>query len=98
MSTVRSLQIEDYTVGWISALPKEMDAATAMLDSVHDRPLVSAHDDNSYTFGSVGDHNVVIACLPAGSTGTTSAGVTASRMLTTFTSIRFGLMVGIGGG
>lgn len=43
-------------------------------------------------------HNVVVACLPAGVYGTVSAATVANNMLRTFTGIRFGLMVGIGGG
>jgi len=41
---------------------------------------------------------VVMACLPAGVYGTVSAATVATNMLRTFTGIRFGLMVGIGGG
>ncbi|CAG7939054.1 unnamed protein product [Penicillium salamii] len=55
-------------------------------------------DYNAYTFGSVGVHNIVIACLPSGVYGTTSAAVVLAQMLPTFPSLRFGLMVGIGGG
>src|SRR5207248_634129 len=44
------------------------------------------------------EHNVVIACLPAGQTGTISAAVVATQMKSKFTSIQFSLMVGIGGG
>ncbi|KAK5202886.1 hypothetical protein LTR96_011356 [Exophiala xenobiotica] len=40
----------------------------------------------------------VMACLPAGVYGTVSAATVAINMLRTFTGIRFGLMVGIGGG
>jgi hypothetical protein len=39
-----------------------------------------------------------MACLPAGMYGTNSAATVANNMLRTFTGIRFGLMVGIGGG
>jgi nucleoside phosphorylase len=93
-----TLRHEDYRVGWICALPVEMAAAVAMLDEHHDKLPQSATDHNTYQLGRIGSHNVAIACLPAGSTGTTSAAVVASQMLSTFTSIRFGLMVGIGGG
>jgi nucleoside phosphorylase len=89
---------EDYKVGWICALPVEMAAAVAMLDEHHDKLPQSSADHNTYQLGRIGSHNVAVACLPAGSTGTTSAAVVASQMLSTFTSIRFGLMVGIGGG
>ncbi|KAI9038750.1 5'-methylthioadenosine/S-adenosylhomocysteine nucleosidase family protein [Aspergillus affinis] len=40
----------------------------------------------------------VVACLPSGIYGTISAAVVAKQILFTFRSIRFGLMVGIGGG
>src|SRR5277367_4233998 len=94
----KSLKIEDYTVGWITALPIELAAATEMLDEEHDDLPQDPTDSNIYTFGRVGEHNVVIACLPAGQMGTTSAATAASQMTSKFTSIRFGLMVGIGGG
>ncbi|KAF4821641.1 hypothetical protein CGCTS75_v011010 [Colletotrichum tropicale] len=48
--------------------------------------------------GAIGKHNVVLACLPYGQMGTNSAAVTATQMSHTFPAIRFGLMVGIGGG
>lgn len=55
-------------------------------------------DSNLYTLGRIGQHNVVMTCLPYGMTGTTSAATVAIQMKSTFPSIRFGLMVGIGGG
>ncbi|KAJ5281476.1 nucleoside phosphorylase domain-containing protein [Penicillium angulare] len=87
-----------YHIGWICALPIEMAAAKCMLDESHpdlDQPRT---DTNSYALGSVASHNVVIACLPSGIYGTTSAAVVAKQMMTTFPSLSFGLMVGIGGG
>ncbi|EED21618.1 conserved hypothetical protein [Talaromyces stipitatus ATCC 10500] len=54
-------------------------------------------DHNSYTLGRVSGHNVVVACLPSGVSGTTSAAIMLAHMLPTFPSLRFGLMVGIGG-
>jgi nucleoside phosphorylase len=89
---------EDYTVGWICALPIEMAAAQGMLDERHSTLPSRPRDNNNYTFGRVGDHNVVIACLPSGVTGTISAARVATQMLFIFTGLRFGLMVGIGGG
>jgi len=52
----------------------------------------------THTLGRIGEHNVVLACLPAGQTGTNSAAAVAMQMKSTFRVIRFGLMVGIGGG
>jgi nucleoside phosphorylase len=94
----RQLRREDYTVGWVCALPVELAAAQEMLDEEHDTPPSDARDTNIYTCGRVGEHNVVIACLPEGQTGTHSAAAVAVQMQLAFTSTRFGLMVGIGGG
>jgi nucleoside phosphorylase len=95
---LRQLRREEYTVGWVCALPVELVAAQEMLDDEHGTPLHDAHDTNIYTCGRVGEHNVVIACLPEGQMGTNSAAAVAVQMKSAFPSIRFGLMVGIGGG
>jgi len=87
-----------YTVGWVCALPKEQTAATAMLDQRHADLPKPPNDPNTYTLGSVGKHNVVIACLPKGKVGTSPAATVAAWIISTFPSIKFGLMVGIGGG
>jgi nucleoside phosphorylase len=90
----------DYTVGWICALPEtELVAAGAMLDKEHPvLPAAEPQDTNSYLLGEIGDHNVVIACLPAETTGKVSAATVAKDMLRSFPAVRVGLMVGIGGG
>jgi nucleoside phosphorylase len=88
----------DYTIAWISALPTEMAVAEAMLDERHPDLPTPRNDDNTYIFGRIHIHNVIIACLPAGVYGTTSAATIASQIRSTFPSLRFGLMVGIGGG
>lgn len=92
------LSHKDYTVGWICALPLEMAAAKTMLDLTHSDLPQAKSDNNSYVLGEVARHNVVIACLPAGVYGTTSATSVAKDMLSTYTEIKIGLMVGIGGG
>ena len=93
-----STEHQKYTVGWICALPIEMAVAVGMLDERHDSLPQNPHDHNNYTLGRVGPHYVAIACLPAGVTGVTSAARVASQMRATFTALRFGLMVGVGGG
>ena len=70
----------------------------AMLDERHLSLKQHEADHNVYTLGRVGQHNVVIACLPAGQTGTNSAAKVAAQMKYSFGGIGFGLMVGIGGG
>lgn len=94
----QSLAYCDYTVGWVCALPIEMAAAEAMLDSKHARLPRKEGDPNTYTFGRIGEHNVVIACLPASQYGTNNAATVASNMSRSFSSITIRLMVGIGGG
>ena len=90
---------QDYTVGWICAIQTEVVAACELLDEEHPRlPADSSHDGNAYTLGRIGDHNIVIACLPKGRYGIASAASVAKDMLRSFESIRVGLMVGIGGG
>ncbi|KAI0802299.1 ankyrin repeat-containing domain protein [Xylaria sp. FL0064] len=88
----------DYTVGWVCALSKEQTAATAMLDEIHPDLPANSNDTNAYTLGSIGSHNIVIACLPSGKIGTNSAATVATQMIRSFPAIRFGLMGGIGGG
>ncbi|KAL6905000.1 putative ankyrin repeat-containing protein [Trichoderma evansii] len=97
-TSTRRYHHQDYTVAWVCALPLEMAAAVAMLDERHCDLPVKQNDDNSYILGRVHAHNVVIACLPSGVYGTTSATTVAAQMRYSFKSIRFFLMVGIGGG
>ncbi|KAK2061323.1 purine and uridine phosphorylase [Colletotrichum caudatum] len=88
-----------YTVGWICAITAESVAAWAFLDEEHTGPRqVAQHDNNSYILGKIGNHNVVVAALPDGQYGTTSAAAVARDMLHSFPNVRIGLMVGIGGG
>lgn len=90
----------DYTTAWICALPLELAAACALLDERHPPLPLDRHsrDNNTYILGRVRSHNVVIACLPSGITGTISAARVVNTMLSTFRQIQFGLMIGIGGG
>ncbi|KAH7176210.1 hypothetical protein EDB81DRAFT_33562, partial [Dactylonectria macrodidyma] len=91
---------DEYTVGWICAIEPEYLAAHLCLDETHRSPTCrpSPNDTNTYVLGKISDHNVVIACLPDGSYGTSSAANVATNMLRSFPNVRIGLMVGIGGG
>lgn len=88
----------DYNVGWVCALPQEQTAAIAMLDERHESLSKPPTDTNAYTLGSIGQHNIVIACLPKGYAGPSSVATVATQMVQTFSSIKIGLLVGIGGG
>jgi hypothetical protein len=87
-----------YTVGWVCALPKEQTAATAMLDQKHTDLPNPQNDSNTYTLGSIGQHNIVIVCLSIGRIITHSAVTAATQMVRTFPWIRIVLMVSIGSG
>ncbi|KAL6406243.1 hypothetical protein AUP68_10413 [Ilyonectria robusta] len=97
-SHATELTHSDFTVGWVCALPKEQTAATAMLDQIYPDLPKPSNDPNTYTLGSIGKHNIVIACLPKGKIGNNSTATFATQMVRTFPSIKVGLMVGIGGG
>ncbi|KAJ5335873.1 uncharacterized protein N7506_003895 [Penicillium brevicompactum] len=98
MAASSSLCHDDYTVGWICALPLEMAAAKLMLDAIHPGLPRLRTDQNTYILGNIGDHNIVIASLPSGAYGNVSAATVAMQLRSSFYSIQFGLMVGIGGG
>ncbi|KAK4082913.1 uncharacterized protein Triagg1_1803 [Trichoderma aggressivum f. europaeum] len=93
-----SLSKDAFTVGWICALEVELAASVAMLDEEFRDLSYIPGDSNTYTLGRIGEHNIVLVCLPAGTTGTNAAATTATNMMRSFPNIRFGLMVGIGGG
>ncbi|KAB5515652.1 hypothetical protein GE09DRAFT_1045767 [Coniochaeta sp. 2T2.1] len=90
------LRRDDYTVGWICPLEVEQTAALAMLDEEHDRLPQPATDHNVYTLGRIAGHNVVIAGLYQ--PGNNPAATVVTQMRTTFPNLKFGLLVGIGGG
>ncbi|KFG86036.1 hypothetical protein MANI_029080 [Metarhizium anisopliae] len=83
---------EDYTVALICALSTDFTASTAMLDEKH--PKLPVKFQCRYTLGQIGPHNVVIASLPHGTTHPWEV----DYLLHNFPNIRFGLMVGVGGG
>ncbi len=90
---------ENYTVGWLYALAwTEQVAAIKMLDERHEELSQPDDDDNTYTYGSIKGHNIVIACLPIGQPGEISASRLVESLPKSFPTLRIHLMVGIGGG
>lgn len=69
-----------------------------MLDQRHADLPKPSNNPNTYTLGSFSSHNVIIACLPKGQIGNNTAATIAAFMVSTFPSIKFGLMVGVSGG
>ncbi|RFU80736.1 pfs, nb-arc and ankyrin domain [Trichoderma arundinaceum] len=87
----------DFTVGWICAISTEYVAANAFLDEKYSiLEYTLPNDNNDYTLGRIGKHNVVIAVLP--DYGIASAAAVARDMMRSFPNINIRLMVGIGGG
>jgi nucleoside phosphorylase len=91
-----SLSRDDYTIGWISALAIESAAAAEMLDTEYDLLPVAEGDSNDYVLGTIGQHNVVMACL--NEAGGLPAHIVATNLMKSFHNVRYILMVGIGGG
>lgn len=89
---------EEYTIGWICALPTEHTAACLFLDEKHDQLDSATGDNNAYVLGVMAGHKVVIALLPLGEYGTTTAATVAKDMVRSFPNLKVGLMVGLGGG
>ncbi|KAH2448827.1 hypothetical protein KXW63_007587 [Aspergillus fumigatus] len=75
----------------------EMSAVRYMLDDEHPRLPTKQGDSNLYILGELSGHNVVIAWLP-GTQGKGAAAIVANNMQRTFASIKWRLLVGIGGG
>jgi nucleoside phosphorylase len=91
----RRLSHDEYTVACICPMGVELAAVEGMLDEIHES-LPSSRDQNGYTLGRIGTHNIVVAFMPA--IGNNRAVSVAMQLLNDFRSIRFGLLVGIGGG
>ncbi|KUM64737.1 hypothetical protein ACN42_g2345 [Penicillium freii] len=67
-----------------------------MLDEEHNPLPQPSGDTNVYNLGSINGHNVVIAGLPRA--GNCSAATVMTQMRMTFPNLKYGLLVGIGGG
>ena len=93
------LTAQEYTVAWLCALPQsELVAATAMLDEEHEALSLQAYDENSYNYGSINGHNVVIASMPPGQPGKVSASKLVQPLSQSFPNMKIHLFVGIGSG
>ncbi|KAJ6052763.1 hypothetical protein N7460_003297 [Penicillium canescens] len=87
---------DSYRVAWICPLEVEQIAALEMLDKEHKRLPQPSGDTNVYNLGSINNHNVVIVGLPQA--GNCPAATVVTQMRRTFPNLKYGLLVGIGGG
>lgn len=92
----RRLSHDDYRVGWICPLEVEQIAAMEMLDEEHETLPQPRSDTNIYNLGSINNHNIVIAGLPKA--GNCLAATVITQMKIAFPNLKYGLLVGIGGG
>lgn len=90
---VRRITIQ-YTIACICARKIEWESVLCMLDAIHESPFTLR--DNAYTFGRIHSHNVVVANIM--DSADTSAATTLTWLMNDLPSIRFALLVGIGGG
>ena len=98
MMAAKQPQPSDYTVAWLCALPEEFSAAIEMLGKERYRPPEEKSDPNNYVCGKISNHNVVVCCLPDWQHGATSAASMIHKLTSRYRSVRFALLVGIGGG
>lgn len=98
MSHARGLpRREDFSIAVVCALSIESDPVEAAYAEVYDVNYTQPeNDNNSYTTGRIGTHNVVLAYLPGMGKGISSG--SAASMIITFPGIKLCLVVGICGG
>lgn len=96
----KKLDATSYHVAWICAVADlELIPALLMLDEFHERPDIdNRYDDNTYKFGTMAGHNVVVATCPDAMASQVNVCYIVGPLFKTFTSIRMTLLVGIGGG
>ena len=90
---------DEFSIAVICALESESDAIEAMFDQdweVEKKYPKIDGDDNAYTMGRIGDHNVVLARIPG--MGKAESAKLASSFSLNFKHITLGLVVGICGG
>ncbi|KAL4800818.1 hypothetical protein BDV19DRAFT_383838 [Aspergillus venezuelensis] len=86
------------TVAVFCALPREADAVAALFDEVQTRKTYARQngDNNAYTLGRIGRHNVVLVHM--GGLGKMIASQAATCAKLSYPSIKLALVVGICGG
>ena len=95
----RPATLDDFHIAVMCALRTEQTAVEACFDEFWDAKYSYAKatgDTNSYTFGRIGNHNVVLAYMSR--IGNSSAAGVASSLKLSFRCIKFALVVGICGG
>ncbi|KAK2732729.1 hypothetical protein FQN57_002483 [Myotisia sp. PD_48] len=90
---------DSFTVGCICTTLEEYECAYRMLTEHFKGPeLAEGYFDNTYTYGRIGEHHIVVGCRPGHRYTPNPAAHVAQDMIQTFPKLRFVLMVGVGGG
>jgi nucleoside phosphorylase len=84
-----------FTIGWISPLPLEQEAARLVFDEIYPREDVQ-HNNTYYLGGRIGRHEVVVGVQRK--IGLSGAAILAEKMHNGFPNIKYFLVVGIAGG
>ncbi|KAL4877442.1 nucleoside phosphorylase domain-containing protein [Aspergillus karnatakaensis] len=89
---------EHFTVAVFCALPKEANAVSYLFTETWAQPMYGKadKDENTYTLGRIGDHNVVLVHMAG--MGKRSACQAASCARSSYPGIKLALVVGIFGG
>jgi nucleoside phosphorylase len=93
------LKFKDYTIILFCPLVIEQQAASLMLDEIHDEiPERNTGQTVLYTFGKIASHNVAIAGYPIGEAGIGVSGSMVAEALRDFPNLEAGILVGIAAG
>ncbi|KAF3190605.1 hypothetical protein TWF788_008125 [Orbilia oligospora] len=99
-ASLRPWSRSDFEIAIICALPLEYDAVSLLIDEYWDDdgdPYGRADgDQNTYTTGRIGRHNVVLVLLP--NMGKSNAARAATSFRSSYDRIQLALLVGICGG
>lgn len=89
----------EFRIGIICALRIESDAVESVFDEIYEDDTIygkAQGDTNSYTYGTIGQHDVVLAYIPG--MGKRRSATVAASFRSSFPNMRLVLLVGICGG
>ncbi|KAK6334643.1 hypothetical protein TWF718_010097 [Orbilia javanica] len=94
-SSVEIYPPESFKIAIICPMAVELAPILACLDTRYEDTCLS-FQRNNYTLGRIGKHNVVVTVMPG--IGNNRAAAVVTQLTNDFKFLKFGLLVGIGGG
>lgn len=89
-----------FNIAIFCALPLEADAVRELFEEIFSEQVEkypkAAGDDNTYTFGNIRDHHIILVHMPGMGKG--AASQAASSLRSSYPEIKLALVVGICGG